>query len=230
MNIFKECHHIKIYLVLKKKYFILLFTCLLFNAHAQTSSRDTSATSKAGLQQDLLSLSFLLPGLTYERALNNHISLSATAGLTFAAGDDGVSESNFDLIPFGNLSGRYYYNLEERQKKGKSILYNSGNYLALSVVYQTGVLSPDWPDKLDQKQSYLSAGPVWGFQRTFKDNFHINIDLGFGYYKAKSPVTDFYYNPNNNEIVSNGYYLKDSSGMTLIGNIRFGIILNKNKK
>jgi hypothetical protein len=214
---------------MKKIHLILFLTGLFFSADAQTSSRDTSSTSKAGLQKNLLSMSFLLPGFTYERALNNHMSLSATAGLTFAIGDDGVSESSFDLIPFGYLTGRYYYNLEERQKKGKSILHNSGNYLALSLTYQKGVLSPDWPDKLDQQASYFSVGPVWGFQRTFKDNFHINIDLGVGYYKAKSPATDFYYDPINNEIVSNGYYLEDTSAMTIIGNIRFGILLNRKK-
>lgn len=66
---------------------------------------------------------------------------------------------------FVDLQSRYYYNLEKRKRKGKRYKMNSGNFLAMRMLY-TG---PDVASSFVRFDNHsFSVGPTWGIQRAYR--------------------------------------------------------------
>ncbi len=90
----------------------------------------------------------------------------------------------YSLNPTLAVSGRYYYNFERRLERGKSIRYNSGNYLSLRA---RGVLPPvvkRTAPNLGINLTGVGLEALWGFQRTYRRNFYLNLALGAGIYRG----------------------------------------------
>ena len=87
----------------------------------------------------------------------------------------------YTVNPSVSMSGRYYYNLEKRLRKGQFIRSNSGNYLMARSVFILPYISES-----DRKETDLLSGSragfevFWGFQRTYHDGFYLNVALGGG--------------------------------------------------
>lgn len=102
---------------------------------------------------------------------------------------DFVSTTTISIEP------KWYYNLNRRDKKGKNITNNTGNYFSLEFLY-----IPNWLTSSNvQTQPFQEPGvaisysfvPKYGFRRSFSDKFNFEFAFGVGqtWYEDQSSVT-----------------------------------------
>lgn len=164
------------------KYFLLTLTCcgLTFIAKSQNASVEKSTS---GIQIGVLGI-----WVYNEAKLSDKISLRSELGLD--AGIFGIMHSyevGYILIPDITLEPRYYYNLNKRVTKSKSIAGNSGNFVSLRTSYY-----PDWfvitKNKNLRPYNHISVIPTWGIKRNAGNHFtfETGIGIGYRYYFTKS--------------------------------------------
>ncbi len=168
---------------------VFLITALLsmtMICHAQEYARVDSNFTKRNVWRVV----FLAPGVTNEFRLgprSTFVSALRLGGGWTASGSSSTpgNSSGFNQSYYLNttLSAgvRQFYNFERRLQHGKSIRYNSGNYLMVNV----GYISPPFVQrndavfKFDPKDAVFGQ-LLWGFQRTYRRNFYLNLALGVG--------------------------------------------------
>lgn len=164
------------------KYFLLtLIGCgLTFIAKSQNASVERSTF---GIQIGVVGI-----WLHNEAKLSKQISLRSEAGLHGEFfGSRNFYEVGFIMTPVVTLEPRWYYNLNQRVSKSKSIAGNSGNYFSLKTNWY-----PDWfvISKNDNVRvvNQISVIPSWGIKRNIGDHFTYETGIGIGYrkYFAKS--------------------------------------------
>jgi hypothetical protein len=157
------------------KYFLLTLICcaLTFIAKSQNASVEKSTS---GFQIGVLGTWFY-----NEAKLSNKISLRSELGLD--SGIFGIMHSyevGYILIPDITVEPRYYYNLNKRVTKSKSIAGNSGNFVSLRTSYY-----PDWfvVTKNENLRPYhhIAIIPSWGIKRNVGNHFTYEAGLGIGY-------------------------------------------------
>jgi len=156
-----------------KKILALIFLGLNLNVNSQN----------VGVEKTFFSIQTGLAGIwiNNETKLSNSIALRSEIGIEhdFFVGDQ-YDGAGFILQPVLTLEPRYYYNLEERNSRGKKTSKNSGNYLSLKTSYH-----PDWfilnLDENITKTADLSIIPTWGIKRQIGSNFTYETGLGLGY-------------------------------------------------
>lgn len=154
---------------------IILATTLLlfFKVDAQNISVEKSIF---GIQTGILGL-----------WLNNEYKLSDKIALRSEIGFDGGYRSSdlfgysyYVLAPVITAEPRWYYNLGKRNKKGKNIAKNSGDFIGLKTS-----LHPDWftiSNEDDIKITpQISFIPKWGIKRTIGNHFTYEAGFGIGY-------------------------------------------------
>ncbi|NVK51365.1 MAG: hypothetical protein HWD85_00410 [Flavobacteriaceae bacterium] len=116
-----------------------------------------------------------------EARLSNQFALRSEIGLdTGIQGSDSFNNTKFVLSPTITLEPRWYYNLDKRLEKGKSIKGNSGNFLSIKTSFH-----PDWfvisnRDNV-QVTPDISIIPTWGIRRTIGKHFTYETGIGLGY-------------------------------------------------
>ena len=159
------------------KKLLLLSFCFL-------SFLSINAQDQASVEDGLLSINILTPGLEYEYKLTNSTTLDLRAGTGFAYWKNTYFGEDFGIYPIFNVKYRYYYNLKKRLRKGKNIDNNSANYIALSGTLQSG---KPIIGGLEYSEDYFGTiGPVWGLQRYYDSRFKLDLNLGAGYGFNKS--------------------------------------------
>lgn len=122
----------------------------------------------------------------YEQPLNQKFTVTGHAGLIGELGyyafklgswyeDDGWIYSLRGMV---GADFRYYYNLDKRDRKGKSTFRNTGNFWAVDISYLTPAIVAE-----NIGSSYMIlATPYWGIRRVYKNNwlFELNLGLRFG--------------------------------------------------
>jgi hypothetical protein len=139
-----------------------------------------SRSQNVGVEKSVYSIQTGVLGfwVNNESRLSNEISLKSEIGMI--AGFKGCSDCNtqYALTPELTLEPRWYYNIENRNTKGKVIKNNSANFLALGVHFY-----PDWFIISNNPNSYVSNQvtiiPKWGIKRTIS-NSNFNYELGMG--------------------------------------------------
>ena len=156
-----------------KKYFLAILCIVSFQY--------LFAQEKFGVSNTILKLNFLNPGFTFEKSFSEKYTISIDANLSFSSTIRTINNRNklnVFVFPFIRPQFRYYYNLEKRGAKGKSIYKNSGSYLAINSSYYFKSINHEF---------YLSAfdglnlGGTWGFQKTYKSNLNLGANLGLAY-------------------------------------------------
>lgn len=170
----------------------------MFGLHvsAQTSDNakiDSLETSINGIQTGFLGL-----WLYNESRLSNEFALRSQIGFDFRV--EGVREfesfgPNDDFYGILHLSvePRWYYNLDKRRKKGKTINRNSGNFIALLTsanLESVSFTSNDRIKSLDQ----IRLLPKWGIRRSLGEYVSYEAGFGFGYafYLNNTERTSFF--------------------------------------
>ena len=121
-----------------------------------------------------------------ESRLSNQIVLRSEIGLDsgFFGNSD---EFNFLMTPVFTVEPRWYYNLEKRTLKNRSIKHNSGNFISLKTSYNPDLFTISNVDNL-RVIDQLSIIPKWGIKRTYFDHLTFETGIGIGqvFYFGKS--------------------------------------------
>lgn len=189
---------------MKNSLLALLFCCSVYNVFSYTSLEDSLVTireeitpqkegpakSMISVEKHLLSLQIFPTGLNYETKLaaKHTFSVQAQLGYSFAFGisktyySNGTSKSSSSayiaVIPQVVTNYRFYYNLAKRDRKGKNIAGNSGNYFTIIAAFGFKPAYSNYPNKFTFA---TVVGPAWGLHRTFKKNIDLNFSIGLGY-------------------------------------------------
>lgn len=164
---------------MKKVLLLFLLFCLAFgNLRAQSESQLTK-TWTVGLE--LIGLDFIGEFPVSERAT---FRVSA-AGFLHTARVEVIEEdftTRLGLRAVGTATYRYYYRIKDINRKGKPLLFNSGNFIfgefkGSQVMYQKR--PDDFQRRYDDFNTTVGAG--WGIQRMYRNGFVFSLGIGPGY-------------------------------------------------
>ncbi|MHA7056428.1 hypothetical protein ACWGOQ_0004360 [Aquimarina sp. M1] len=139
-------------------------------------------------------LNFLAPGAEVELGVTKSSSILLNAGFLWGIGTsedfNGTTETNFAILPILDGQYRYYYNLNQRQEKGKNISKNSGNFIAVKSTYYFTEsflkgLEGNEEDLFTDESDLWVIGLTYGIQRTYFDWLHLGFEGGIGYGKTR---------------------------------------------
>lgn len=139
-----------------------------------------SQDNKVSLEKSIYGVQtgFLGLWIHNESRLSNQFALRSELGLDYGFSSNS-NDNSFVLIPNIRLEPRWYYNIEKRNKKGKSILKNSGNFVAVNFNY-----NPDWFAITNIENanviSTLAIVTKWGIKRTYGKHFTFETGIGLG--------------------------------------------------
>jgi hypothetical protein len=153
-----------------KKQLLILF-CLLSLASINAQEKITKVKSQ-------FKINVLLPGFVYEHGLSTKNTLYSELSSGYGYTSNGFGKT-FTFYPIINEQFRHYYNLEKRAKKEKVTAHNSGGFVAVIALYNFRSISTN--DNFRPANSSITISPVWGFQRTYKGNFNLDLNMGIGY-------------------------------------------------
>ena len=158
---------------MKHNYLLLL---LLFLVSITMQAQDEAV---ANVEKSQFKINFLFPGFVYEYGFDDKNTLYSEACLGIGYRYNSYyDESTMYFLPMINEQFRHYYNLEKRARKGKRTAYNSGNFIAMSATYSFQSISTN--EKYAEYCPSFTIAPVWGFQRTYKRKFNLEVNLGAG--------------------------------------------------
>ena len=167
------------------KLFSILPLLLFFSL--QVSAQNQNDTSQLSIEKSIYGIQtgFLGTWLYNESRLSNEFALRSQVGFDFRI--EGVGRFEFAGPNDGiygilhlSLEPRWYYNLEKRLKKGKSIDRNSGNFLSLYILGNFDDISFTSNDRL-RSVDQVSIIPKWGIRRNIGSHFNFEAGIGFGY-------------------------------------------------
>jgi len=139
--------------------------------------------------KNIVRLNLLAPSFGFEKCIGNNFTIRPEAGFgwpvfTNDKDENGNNQINMESMvnPYLLLEGRYYYDLQKRLDRGKSISNYTGNYIACfyrynAYEYQAGVSNRN-SEYLLRDVQYM--GIWWGMQRNLgqKELFYFNWSLG----------------------------------------------------
>lgn len=170
---------------------------------------------------DITKITFFNPGLAYEKRIGNYQSLYAQIFMNtsfFLGYSDALGiTSGIHFDPAATLQYRYYYNSAAREAKGKRVEMNSLNYVSF-ILETTLITQKTLLEDYTKKDHHLvkELGIAWGFQRNYSNRFSLDLNVGVGYFFAKTTTID------------NGQWLTKSTGkFTTLGQVNLGFWLNK---
>lgn len=154
-----------------KKYLIILLNLIAIST--------LNAQVKPSVEKNQFKINVLLPGAVFEYGLSDKNTLYSelSTGLGYRKND--FIGSGWSFYPSIGEQFRHYYNLEKRAKKGKVTSHNSGGFVAMAAYYNFKSISTN--DSFSSSNSSFTIAPVWGFQRTYKHQFNLDLNLGAGY-------------------------------------------------
>jgi len=198
--------------VFSNKIFLLLVILISANCYSQ---KDINTDIR-----NVTKITFLNPGVSYEKKIGKLQSLYAQAFLSTSIylgySSSLGSTSGINIYPALALQYRYYYNAARRKAKGKRTEMNSLNYVSALVetdFYRENVSSNG------EKQLRASKifGAVWGFQRNYQKRFSLDLNLGVSYvYSKETTIND-----------AGQYITKNVGEFTNLGQIGLGFWLNR---
>ncbi|OOG78501.1 hypothetical protein [Flavobacterium sp. A45] len=166
------------------------FVLLLFF----TPLTKTIAQEIPSVEKNLFKINLLLPGVVYEHGFTTKNTLYSEISMGIGYQTSSFQGNNWSFYPTINEQFRHYYNLEKRAGKGKRTAGNSGNFYGLNAIYYFESINSN--TYVSPSDPSLTIAPVWGFQRTYKHKFNLNLNGGVGYNVSKDenefvPVLNF---------------------------------------
>ena len=158
---------------MKKLILLTSFLCFLNVTYGQKNKTDTTLSSLAKIDLGLQGI-----GFTYEARISNHLTTDLSAGI---GGGYNIAEGSIEyelLKPalYVSVTPKYFYNLDKRLARGKTLLYNSGNYIGARFTFNTPV-----GEKTDIIRNSFLANIHWGIQRAIGGHWLFNSHIGVGY-------------------------------------------------
>lgn len=168
---------------MKKRIINLFLLLLCFQLSAQNQDDNQSVSVEKTIYG--VQTGFLGAWLYNESRLSDEFALRSQVGFDFRIGGIGEFEfagpnEDFYGILHLSLEPRWYYNLEKRLKKGKTIDRNSGNFLSLNIQGNLEGVSFTNNDRL-RSIDQIKFVPKWGIRRSLGKHFNYEAGIGFGY-------------------------------------------------
>ncbi|MDI5951088.1 hypothetical protein [Flavobacterium yafengii] len=138
----------------------------------------TYAQEKPAVEKSQFKINVLLPGFVYEHGLSDKNTLYSELSLGYGYTSNSFGKT-WTFYPYINEQFRHYYNLEKRTEKGRVTSHNSGGFVAMAALYNFKSIYTN--DNFLPKNASITVAPVWGFQRTYKGNFNLDLNMGVGY-------------------------------------------------
>jgi len=133
-------------------------------------------------KQNVLRLNLINPGVEYEHSLTekSKLSINAGYGISMSYPELTFVQKNhaFFFSTFLDVHYKFVYNFDRRNEKGKSVAYNSGDFVGLKF---NGRGKNTNTDLIRTDHVDFSVGPTWGFQRSYS-RFHFLFNAGPVYY------------------------------------------------
>ncbi len=128
-------------------------------------------------------INFLNPGAELELPTGEYSTFSAGLGIGYGGGyPDLTSGANgfiYIIAPFVDLQQKWFYNLNKRIRKSKTVENNSGNFISMRIISR----GPSIADNVFRTSDYdWAIGPTWGIQRNYREKIHLLFDIGPQYY------------------------------------------------
>lgn len=157
-----------------QKLILLLSILGLFQlSFGQTKKPESALTSLTKID-----LGFQGIGFTYEPRLSNKFTADLSTGI---GGGYNIAEGSIEYVMFKpaffvSVTPKYYFNLNKRIIRGKTVKYNSGNYIGARLTFNTPLYN-----KSDEIRNSILANVHWGIQRAISNRITFNTHVGLGY-------------------------------------------------
>lgn len=119
--------------------------------------------------------------ISYEKSISRNLTINYEAGLSYSfyVGGGALYGKRFgyELSPIFSIENRWYYNLNERYRKGKKITNNSGNFLSIKAGYRA---SPITSKNLYDNPALVII-PAWGIQRNIGKKISFELAPGYAF-------------------------------------------------
>lgn len=126
--------------------------------------------------QAKISLKTMGASFNYEQRFTKHSTLNVEAGLDYSFMFT-THGNGYALSPAVGLENRHYYNLAKRERAGKNISQNSGNYFAMAAAYHFVPVA--YHDVYNNP--FLAFTPSWGLQRRAGKHFSYEFAAGWNF-------------------------------------------------
>jgi hypothetical protein len=200
---------------------------LLCGIMASSFTSFSQKKKKKGDATDVFKITFLNPGVSYEKRIGKFQTLYGQAFMNLSAVHygsyySGSSSTTFFFDPALTLQYRYYYNFTARSDKRRRTEMNSLNYLApvYEAIFSKMPIDPAKIGATDNRRPISRLGLVWGIQRNYSGRFSLDLNLGYGIMFANSKYDNGLGGTNS---------IKQSMGC-LMGQLNLGFWLSKEKK
>ncbi|MEO6175722.1 MAG: hypothetical protein ABIP27_11285 [Flavobacterium circumlabens] len=158
---------------MRKNYLFLFLSLLLTNT--LLAQEEAPAT----VVKNQFKINMLYPGFVYEHGFSDKNTLYSEVNLGLGYRYNSYyDESTVYFFPSINEQFRHYYNFAKRAAKGKRTAHNSANFVALSAYYNFKSIATN--EKYGEYSPSFTIAPLWGFQRTYKRKFNLEVHLGAG--------------------------------------------------
>ncbi|MGO4289269.1 hypothetical protein [Chitinophaga sp. RAB17] len=164
---------------MSKKWHIL--SALLLVAFLRVNAQQNLERKPSQLRANF---SVLGLGANYELRLLKFTTLNLDAevgmGVSYSYSDYMGSDWGYAIVPDFSVGIRQYYNIARREKKGKRIDNNSGNFFTVRGGYMANPIAAN--DYYEGNYAYFV--PAWGMQRSWGKHFSFEAQFGIRF----SPV------------------------------------------
>ncbi len=166
-----------------KLLFSFLLTSLFIAANAQTERTQTENDQSASVEKSIFGIQTGLLGIWAhnEMRLTDEIALRTEIGMNAGVWTGTFyPETGYVMLPVITVEPRWYYNLEKRVRKSRSIAGNNGNFVSVQTNYH-----PDW-FLISNYANLISFNtvtiiPTWGIRRNIGEHFTYETAFGIGY-------------------------------------------------
>ena len=149
----------------------------LFTITTYAQEQKTNTTEK------VWRINFLNPGAELELPTGDYSTFSTGLGIGYGGEypDLAYGGSGFVYIiaPFLDLQQKWFYNINKRIRKNRTVENNSGNFISARLITRGNSIAENVYRTSDFDFAF---GPTWGFQRKYGENFHLLFDIGPQYY------------------------------------------------
>ncbi|WP_037319281.1 hypothetical protein [Salegentibacter sp. Hel_I_6] len=159
------------------KKLLLLSILLFFTFHISAQETPQISTEK------VWRINFLNPAVELEHPTGEYSTFSSGLGIGYGGGHPdltyGAPGFIYIIAPFLDLQQKWFYNLNKRVQKDRTVDNNSGNFVSLRLITR----GPSVAENVYRTSDYdFAFGPTWGIQRKYGKNFHLLFDVGPHYY------------------------------------------------
>jgi len=128
-------------------------------------------------------VNFLNPGAELELPTGNYSTFSTGLGIGYGGGYPDLTYGGngfiYIIAPFLDLQQKWFYNINKRIRKNRTVENNSGNFISARLITRGNSIA----DNVYRTSDFdFAFGPTWGIQRKYGKKFHLLFDIGPQYY------------------------------------------------